>query len=431
MPLPRLLRVRQDIPSHALKDVSGEVRRTLTEAGFAGRVKPGSRIAIGVGSRGITNIDVIVRAVVDYWKDSGCAPFLFPAMGSHGAATAEGQADVLAHYGIDEAAMGCPVISSIEVVSLGHTADGIETFMDRAAWSSDGVMLIGRIKPHTDFAGRLESGLLKMTAIGIGKFAGARQYHTFGYKLGLEHVIRTVGRLALASGKIVGGLAILEDGHHRTGRLEAVPAATMEAREEELLATVKEWQPRIPVAHLDLLIVNELGKNISGAGMDTKVVNRGINGEYNPWPEVPVRIERIFVRDINPLSYGNAVGIGMADIVPDRMLAKIDWNAMYLNSLTASTPAGSRTPIHFPSDRHCLEAIAETAGHVDISRVTIGWIQNTLELSDLMLSENLRQEIERNERLSILGAGEPFEFDKDGNLTGSPISAEAVAGKSC
>jgi hypothetical protein len=429
MGLPRLLRVHQDLPSHALKDIGGEVRRQLSAAGFAARVKPGARIAIGAGSRGIANIDVIVRAVVDYWKDAGHQPFLFPAMGSHGAATAEGQADVLAHYGIVESTMGCPVISSIEVVSLGRTADGIEVFMDRAAWSSDGVMLVGRVKPHTDFAGRIESGLFKMTAIGIGKFAGARQYHTFGYKLGLEHVIRTVGRKALSSGKILGGLAILEDGRHQTGHLEAVPSEKMEAREEELLALVKQWQPHIPVAHLDLLILNEIGKSISGAGMDTKVVNRGINGEYNPWPEVPVRIERIFLRDINPLSYGNAVGMGMADIVPDRLLSKIDLNATYLNSLTASTPAGSRIPVHFPNDRRCIEAIAETTGHVDISQVTVGWIQNTLELSDLLLSENLREGIERNERLSILGPAEPLEFDKDGNLTGSPLSAEAVVGK--
>jgi len=429
MGLPRLLRVHQDLPSHALKDIGGEVHRQLSTASFAARAKPGSRIAIGVGSRGIANIDIIVRAVVDYWKDTGHRPFLFPAMGSHGAATAEGQAAVLEHYGIDEITMGCPMVSSIEVVSLGHTADGIEVFMDRAAWSSDGVMLVGRVKPHTDFGGRIESGLFKMTAIGIGKFAGARQYHTFGYKLGLEHVIRTVGRKALSSGKILGGLAILEDAHHQTGHLEAVPADRMEAREEELLAQVKQWQPRIPVAHLDLLILNEIGKSISGAGMDTKVVNRGINGEYNPWPEAGVRISRIFLRDIHPLSYGNAVGMGMADIVADRLLSKIDPNATYLNSLTASTPAGSRTPVHLPDDRRCIEAIAETTGHVDTSRITIGWIQNTLELTDLMLSENLREEIERNERLSILGPGEPLEFDQDGNLLGSPLSAEAVAGR--
>ena len=175
-----------------------------------------------------------MRAVVDFWKDAGMRPFIFPAMGSHGAATAEGQAEVLAHYGITEATMGCPIVSQLEVVSLGKTADGIEAFMDRSAHSSDGVMLVGRVKWHTDFAGKIESGLFKMMAIGLGKFAGAQRYHAYAYRLGLEHVIRSVGRQVLKSGKILGGLAILEDANHNTGKLEAVPVEIMEQREEEL-----------------------------------------------------------------------------------------------------------------------------------------------------------------------------------------------------
>ena len=417
MGFPSLLPVRQNLASHALQDVAGEVRRQLALAGFAARVPPGARIAIGAGSRGISNIATIVRAVVDYWREAGCRPFIFPAMGSHGAATAEGQALVLAHYGIDESTMGCPVVSSIEVVSLGR----IEAFMDRNAWSSDGVMLVGRVKPHTDFAGRIESGLCKMTAIGIGKFAGARQYHTFAYRLGMEHVIRTVGRQVLASGKMLGGLAILEDGRHQTARLEAVPARTMESREEELLSLVKEWTPRIPVRNLDLLVVNEIGKNISGTGLDAKVINRGINGELNCWPGVETRIERIFLRDLSDLTYGNGVGIGMADVIHNRILAKIDWNATWINSLTASTPAGGRTPIHFPSDRECMERIAQTVGKLDTSGITIGWIQNTLELSEMLLSENLRGEIEGNPNLEIVGPPQPMEFDAVGSLTGSPV----------
>ncbi len=422
--------VHQNIPSHALKDVAGEVRRQLALSGFAARVPPGARIAIGAGSRGISNIATIVRGVADYWREAGCNPFIFPAMGSHGAATAEGQALVLAHYGIEESTMGCPVKSSIEVVSLGHTEEGIEAFMDRNAWSSDGVMLVGRVKPHTDFAGNIESGLCKMTAIGIGKFAGARQYHTFAYRLGLEHVIRTVSRRALASGKILGGLAILEDGRHQTARLEAVPAAAMVSREEELLALVKEWTPRIPVRNLDLLVVNEIGKNISGTGMDAKVINRSIDGELNCWPGVETRIERIFIRDLSGLSYGNGVGIGMSDVIHDRILAKIDWNATWINSLTASTPGGSRTPMHFSSDRECMERIAPTVGKTDTSGITIGWIQNTLELSEMLLSENLREEIEGNANLEIVGAPEPIDFDAAGDLTGSPMRA-VPAGELC
>src|SRR3954452_21147626 len=311
MSFPRMLVVRQKFPDRRIPDVAAEVRRQLGQSGFAARVKPGSRIAIGVGSRGIHNIATIVRNAVQFWKDAGMQPFIFPAMGSHGAATAQGQADVLAHYGITESTMGCPVISQLEVVSLGKTDDGIEAFMDRMAFESDGVMLVGRVKWHTDFAGKIESGLLKMMAIGLGKFAGAQRYHAYAYQLGLEYVIRSVGRQVLLSRKIIGGLAILEDANHNTGKLDAVPVEVMEQREEENLALVKSWMARIP-ADLDLLILDEIGKNISGAGMDTKIVNRGVQGEYNPWPGP--KFQRIFVRDLSALTYNSAVGLGMADV---------------------------------------------------------------------------------------------------------------------
>src|SRR5439155_129216 len=232
MKFPRLLVVRQNFPDRRIPDVAAEVHKQLSGSAFAKRVKPGARIAIGAGSRGIHNIATIVRNVAQFFKDQGMRPFIFPAMGSHGAASAAGQADVLAHYGITEAAMGCPVVSQLEVVSLGKTDDGIEAFMDKMAYESDGVMLVGRVKWHTDFAGKIESGLFKMMAIGLGKFAGAQRYHTYAYRLGLEHVIRTVGRQVLKSGKILGGLAILEDANHNTAQLTAVPVRRMEQREE-------------------------------------------------------------------------------------------------------------------------------------------------------------------------------------------------------
>jgi hypothetical protein len=421
MGFPHLIPVRQHFPDRRLRDAGAEVRRQLASSGFSSRLKPGARVALGVGSRGIANIATIVRSVVDYWKSQGAQPFIFPAMGSHGAATAEGQADVLAHYGIHAAAMDCPILSALDVVSLGKTADGIEAFMDRNAFESDGVMMIGRVKWHTDFAGKIESGLFKMMAIGLGKFAGAQRYHTYAYKLGLEHVIRSVGRQVLKSGKILGGLAILEDANHNTGQVTAVPVEDMERKEEELLALVKSWKGRIPMP-LDILILDEIGKNVSGAGMDTKVVNRSVYGDYNPWPDEP-RIERVFVRDLSDSSYGNAVGLGMADVIHDRLLQKVDWNATHINSLTASTPAAIRTPIHFPSDRECLERIAPTVGKLDPSEVTYGWIKNSLELGLLKLSENLRDRIRENAMLEILGSAEEFDFDKAGNL--GAVSKEA------
>jgi hypothetical protein len=419
-----MLPVRQKFQDRAIRDVAGEVQRVLQASAFGARVKPGARVALGVGSRGIANVATIVRSVVDYWKSQGAQPFIFPAMGSHGAATAEGQTDVLAHYGIHEATMGCPIVSALDVVSLGKTGDGIEAFMDRNALSSDGVMLIGRVKWHTDFAGKIESGLFKMMAIGLGKFSGAQRYHTYAYRLGLEHVIRSVGRQVLKSGKILGGLAILEDANHNTGQLTAVPVEDMERKEEELLALVKTWMGRIPMP-LDILILDEIGKNISGAGMDTKVVNRSVLGHSNPWPGEPA-IERILIRDLSSSSYGNAVGLGMADVVHDRLLKKIDWHPTWINSLTASTPAAIRTPIHFPTDRECLERIAPTVGKVDLKDVTYGWIKNSLELGFLKLSENLRSEISKNPMLEIVGPVEELDFDEVGDLSG--VTSEQQAG---
>ncbi len=423
MPFARLLNIRQHFPDRRISDIPGSVSRELASSGFGSALKPGARIAIGVGSRGIANIATIVRSVVDFWKSRGFHPFLFPAMGSHGAATAQGQANVLAHYGIDEASMGCPVLSALEVVSLGKTEDGIEAFMDRNAHSADGVFLIGRVKWHTDFAGKIESGLFKMMAIGLGKFAGAQRYHTYAYRLGLEYVIRTIGRQVLKSGKILGGLAILEDANHSTAQLSAVPVGEMERKEEELLALAKSWMGRIPVP-LNILIIDQIGKNFSGAGMDTKVVNRGVNGEYNPWDTAPA-INRIFIRGMSEHSYGNGVGLGMADVVHDRLLEAIDWHPTQINSLTASTPAAIRTPVHFSTDRECLERIWPTVGKHDQQEVTLGWIANSLELGAMRLSENLRAEIEAHSNLEIVGDSEAFEFDAEGNL--APLMDEVAA----
>lgn len=424
--LPRIVRVKQNFPDRALADVPGSVAEALRTAGMAGRVKPGARIAIGVGSRGIANIDRIAQAVVTYWKAAGCDPFIFPAMGSHGAATAEGQAHVLANYGITPETMGCPVISQLEVVSLGRDANGIEAFLDKEAYNADGVMLVGRVKWHTDFAGEIESGLFKMMAIGLGKFAGAQRYHTYAYKLGLGHVIRSVGRQVLASGKILGGLAILEDAYHHTAHVEAVPVETMEKREEELLALVKSWMARVPF-DLDILMIDEIGKTISGAGMDTKVVNRSVNGEANPWPGP--RFERVYLRDLSSKSYGNAVGLGMADIIHDRLLAKVDWTPTRINSLTASTPGAIRTPIHFGSDYECLRTLWPTVGKLDESAVTLGWIKNTMVLTPIALSENLLPQITANPMLEVIGDPEEIELDPQGNFLTSLFAAEELAAR--
>jgi lactate racemase-like protein len=409
----RLLIVRQHFPSFRIADVAAEARRQLDASGFATRVRPGARIAIGVGSRGIANIATIVRSVVDYWLGQSTRPFIFPAMGSHGAATAEGQAHVLEQFGITESAMACPIVSRVDVVALGTTQDGIDVFMDAAAHAADAVMLVGRVKWHTNFNGAIESGLVKMMAIGVGKFAGAQRYHAHGRRLGMEHVIRTVGEHVRVHANIIGGLAILEDAHHDTAKLDAVPVEEMVAREEQNLALVKSWMPRLP-CDVDVLIVDEIGKDISGTGMDAKVVNRGPLGEYNFWPGLP-QVERLFVRELSPLTYGNANGIGLADVTTDRLVRQIDWQPTSVNALSAGTPSRIRVPLHFPSDRECLEWVAGTVGKSDRSDVTIGWIKNTLQLDRLVVSRNLKDQIASQSDVTVESEVD-WEWNDDGNL---------------
>jgi Lactate racemase N-terminal domain len=424
MRLQKLVPVKQHFENRRLSDVAGSVRRAMEEAEWPRSVRAGSRIAVGAGSRGISNIDVIVRAVVDFWKSRGVHPFIIPVMGSHGAATAEGQADVLAHYGITEQTMGVPVVSSLDVVDVGTTPEGIEVVMDRQAFECDGAMLCGRVKWHTDFDGKLESGIHKMMAIGLGKWAGARRYHCWALRIGMDQVIRSVGGLILGTGKMLGGLAILEDAYHNTAEVHALGAKGMTAREEELLVRAKSWKPNIPAAETDLLIIDEMGKNISGAGMDTKVINRSVDGP-NLWPNVPL-IRRIFVRDLSELSYGNAIGMGFADMITDRLFEKIDYNATWINGLTSSTTQPAFTPMHFPDDRTCVEKLIATCGKLDAGECSVVWIRNTLELGEMMVSENLLPELRGNPEIEIIGEPQDLPFDSDGNLI-SLFAAEAVA----
>ncbi|HTA47545.1 MAG TPA: hypothetical protein VK789_34130 [Bryobacteraceae bacterium] len=410
-----LIPVRQHLTRRKLDDIPRAVRQELEGAAIASTLKPGARVAIGAGSRGISNLAEIVRATVDFFQSAEARPFVFPAMGSHGAATAEGQASVLAHYGINESSMGCPVVSSFDVVSLGRTAEGIETFAGKDAWESDGIFLINRVKWHTSFAGPLESGVAKMLAIGMGKIEAARSCHGHARSLGMDNVIRSAAAHLLATGKILGGLAILEDACHNTAQVTALPAKGFIEREVELLRLTKSWMARIPVPALDILIVDEIGKNISGTGMDLKIVNRGVHGQYNPWPETP-QVQRIFIRSLSELSYGNAVGIGLADVIHDRILNRVDVNAGRINARTSGSLAAVRTPLHFPSDRECLDLLMATVGKFNPAEVTIGHIQNTLDLGRLALSENLRDDIRKNPALEITGSPFELEYDSAGNF---------------
>ncbi len=414
MDLPRLIEVRRRFPDRSLPDIYQAVRDEMGAAEWVRSVPAGSRIAVGVGSRGIANLSTIVKAVVDAWADRGARPFVIPVMGSHGGGTAEGQREVLSHYGVTEEFLGMPVVSSLDVVGIGETPQGIAVSMDRQAWEADGVMLCSRVKWHTGFEGRIESGVHKMMAIGLGKWEGARRYHMWAVRLGLERVIREVGRVMLNSGRMLGGLAILEDANHATAEVRAIGADDMVAREEELLARVKRWKADIPFGKLDLLVVDEIGKNISGAGMDTKVINRSALGR-NCWPGLP-RIERIYARSLTPHGGGNAVGIGLCDVIHDRLFQGIDFEKTWINSFTASSTVGCMCPPHFPTDRECVERILGTCGRADLSQCSVAWIRNTMELGRMLVSEGLYDRLRADPDVAAVGGPAPIAFDHEGQL---------------
>jgi hypothetical protein len=414
MHLQKLVPVRQRFPERTLTDVREATLESMRTATWTSSVKPGARIAVGVGSRGISNIDIMAKAVVDFWIERGCQPFIIPVMGSHGGASAEGQANVLAHYGISETTMGVPVISSLDVVQIGETPEGIAVSMDRQAYEADGVMLLSRVKWHTSFEGKIESGVHKMMAIGLGKWEGAKRYHSFALRLGLEQVIRSVGKVVLDTGRMLGGLAILEDAHHHTAEVHALEAEGMLAEEEMLLARTKSWKAGLPFKEIDLLIIDELGKNISGTGNDTKVMNRGLLGR-NTLPGM-VKIQRVFTRDLTPESGGNATGIGLCDVISNHLYDKIDFPATWVNAFTSSILLSTMCPPHFADDKTCVEKIIMTCGKLDPYECSIARIRNTMELGEFEISEALLSEISDNADIEVIGEAHELGFDSSGTL---------------
>jgi hypothetical protein len=419
MAFPRMVPVLQRFPSRALPNIPRAVRDELAASRITAGLPAKARIAVAVGSRGVANLAEIVRAAINHFREAGFTPFIVPAMGSHGGGTGPGQVDVLAHYGVTEASMACPILSSIETVSMGNTPDGIETCLDRNAFESDGVFLINRVKWHTSFEAPIESGLMKMAAIGLGKVQGATSYHRHGVRVGLGNVVLSVGRHILASGKILGGLAVVEDAHHQTARVSALPFAGLEEAESALLTLARSWMARILFDEVDVLVIDEVGKHISGTGMDSKVINRHPYGQVNPWPWAP-RVMRVHIRDISPQSYGNAVGMGMADTISERFYQKIDWHSTRVNALAASNLSVIRTPLRMASDREALETLAAAVGRKDPSTVTYVRIKNTLELSNITVSENL---LPGPENVEVTAVPSLMTFDAEGNLAETGVPA--------
>jgi hypothetical protein len=395
-----------------LDDLGSSILETLKGLGIAAEKLSGKRIAVAVGSRGIASLKEIVQAVCGWLKAQGAQPFIFPAMGSHGGATAEGQRKILEEYGVTEAATGAEIRSSMETVLLGTTPEGFRVFVDRNAWESDGVVVINRIKPHTDFSGKIESGLLKMMMIGMGKLDGATEGHRQSWKCGFETTIRAVSGKVLASGKILCGVGVVENEMHQIAVVRAALPEGIVAQEESTLQLARTLVPRIPFEELQLLIVDELGKNISGAGMDTKVIGRGVE---LPPGEAP-RISMIYVRDLTPESGGNAVGVGYSDLIHERLYRKIDFDKMYLNTRTALNPAGGRLPMHLPSDREALDLALGHLGSPEPSVQQVVWIRNTLSLDRIAISAPLARAATALKLWRLSEGVHPADFDPAGNL---------------
>jgi hypothetical protein len=408
-----MLRVRQNFPRPLVRDIPATVAARLGASALP--IKRGDTVAVGAGSRGIANIGTIVGATVKYLKDLGARPFVFPAMGSHGGGTPEGQLSVLEHYGITEATMGCPVRATMDVVQVGE-ALGLPVWLDRFAAEADWIGLVNRVKPHTDFKGSIESGLFKMMTIGLGKYKGAIQYHRANVQYSYERVITTVGREMLAKARIGFGLGIAENGYDETADIQAFNAADLEEGERRLLKSAREWMARLPFSSIDVLIVEEMGKNISGSGMDTNVIGRPTN-PHEPFPSDP-KILWIVALDLTEESYGNATGIGNADFTTRRLADRIDMKPTLINCITACSPGMAKVPATYETDREAVETALSCIGLTPAENARVVRIKNTLMIGELEVSEAYAAEARTRADLTVVRELEPLGFDVSGRMLG-------------
>jgi hypothetical protein len=413
LPMPKMVPIRQKFSAAEVKDIPAEIQKLFHQEARMKTIRKGSRIAVTGGSRGIQAIDKVILAVIRELKSLGAEPFIVPAMGSHGGATAEGQKKVLAGYGITEETMGVPVRSSMEVEEIGKLGNGVPVYLDKEALHSDGIVVINRVKPHTAFKADYESGLIKMLAIGLGKHKGATAFHTCGIDM-FGELLPQLGKVVLAKAPILFGLAILENAYDHPARFEIVWSQDLIAREKVLLVEAKSLMPQIIPDNLDLLIVHELGKEISGSGMDPNITGRSSSPFFRK-PDA-LKVQRIVVLNLTAATKGNACGIGMADLTTKKVVDAMDRDYTYINAITSGVLATARIPIHMPTDQEAIQLALKTCARVEHPQSRIIWIKNTLSLEKIFASETMLPEIKANPQLEVLGEPKAMQFDGKGNL---------------
>lgn len=411
--LPRMFRVRQKFDEQHFEpeEIPAIVREELANSGMAGRIQPGMEVAITGGSRGVANIAIVLKAIADFVKEKGASPFVFPAMGSHGGATVEGQLEILAGYGVTEEFLGCPIRATMETVYLGDTEEGMHIFGDKIACAADAIILCNRIKAHTAFRGPYESGLVKMAVIGMGKQHGAEQVHQNGFS-DLGRLLPMIGRVVMDHAPIIGGVGLVENAFDQTCRIRALTAEEIWTEEPGLLQYSKERLGRIYAQDLDVLVVDRIGKDCSGDGMDPNVTGRfavpHIQGE--------LKVQHIAVLDLTEETHGNCNGLGLADVTTKRLVDKIDVDATYPNVVTSTVLCTPRVPLFTHSDRACIQIALRTCNYIDRERPRIVRIRDTMHLREIWMSEAMLEEARQNPHLEVLSDPEPWAFDEAGNL---------------
>jgi hypothetical protein len=413
VPLPRMVTVRQKFEAAQLKDISGAIAREFQRPEVRSRVKAGQVVAVGCGSRGVAHIGEIAKCVVRELQALGAKPFVFPAMGSHGAATAEGQRKVLASYGITEEATGVPVRATMDTVVVGHLPDGTPVHMDRFAAEADGIVVINRIKPHTAFRGATESGLTKMLSIGIGKIVGASTYHMHGMDT-FPDLLPRIRDVHLGARNVLFGVGIVENAYDETALIEVVPAEQLGAREPELQAMAKRMMPQLYFDQIDVLVIDEMGKNISGAGFDPNITGR--NRRAIKWQAKPL-VKKIVVLGLTRESMGNATGVGGADVITLRLYRELDVPSTYANIITSANLDGAAIPMIMNDDHDAIALAVKTVVRVKPQDCRIVRIRNTLHLGEIQVSEPLLAEVRAQpDRFEVLGEAAPLQFDSHGTL---------------